>query len=87
MEGNEQASPKSHCAWGLFGICFLMVGCAFGSVLVPACALNPVMVYDAPGAYIPAMVGLCGCMAVVSIVMQCVIGAAHAEWKKREPEG
>lgn len=46
----------------------------------------PVMnvVYDVLGTYTPAMLVLCGLMAVVAVVMQFVISAAHEERKLRE---
>ena len=46
----------------------------------------PVMnvVYDVLGTYTPAMLALCGLMAVVAVVMQFVISAAHKERKLRE---
>lgn len=46
----------------------------------------PVMnvVYDVLGTYTPAMLVLCGLMAVVAVVMQFVISAAHKERNLRE---
>ncbi len=77
MEGSEQTTPKLHYAWVIFVVCFLIVGCAVGT---------PVMnyVYDVLGTYTPAMLVLCGLMAVVAVVMQLVITAAHKERKLRE---
>ena len=87
MESNEQSSPKLHCAWTVFAICFLMVGCALGFTPVPVFASTPVVVYNTLGTYNPAMAILCGLMAAVAILMQFVIKAVHTERKKREPEG
>lgn len=47
---------------------------------------TPIMnyVYDVFGTYTPAMVAICGLMAVVAVVMQFVISAAHKERNLRE---
>ena len=47
---------------------------------------TPIMnyAYDVLGSYTPVMIVLCGLMAVVAVIMQFVISAAHREKKRKE---